>query len=309
MKAESSRTLGRFLRWASVIALYLGTSGALRSQPNISNSGGIQSKAAEAVKNIRMTEMTWPDVKSAIEQGYLSVVVAVGSTEQHGPHLPTMTDTRIGDEAAHRVAIKLGHTLQARTISVGCSKHHLAFPGTISLREETLRMIILDYIDSLISSGFNRIIFIPLHGGNFPTVQATVKEAQKAHQGIEIIGVTDITGLVGSLTEASAEFGITVNEAGSHAGESETSLMMALEGNLVIKDRLAPGYVGLTGEKELKTMREQGIHVLTKNGVIGDPRKASADKGEVYLDRLTEFLIKEIKKQTQLIPDKGKEEP
>jgi creatinine amidohydrolase len=159
-------------------------------------------------------------------------------------------------------------------------------------------MIILDYIDSLISSGFNRIIFIPMHGGNFPIVQEALKEAQIAHQGIEIIGVTDIAKLIACLNGASTEFGITANESGSHAGESETSLMMALEGNLVIKDRFAPGYIGLTGEKELKIMREQGMHALTKNGVLGDPRKASADKGEIYLNRLTEFLIQEIKKQS-----------
>jgi creatinine amidohydrolase len=299
MERESSHALRRLLCCVIVISFYLGTGGALRSQPDLSNSGGIQLKAAESVKSIRMDEMTWPDIKSAIEQGYVTVVVAVGSTEQHGPHLPTMTDTRIGDELAHRVAIKLGHTLQAKTISVGCSAHHLAFPGTISLRDETLRMMILDYIDSLMSSGFNRIIFIPIHGGNFPTVQVTVKEAQMAHQGIEIIGVTDVTKLVACLNAASAEFGVTLNESGSHAGESETSLMMALEGNLVVKDRFAPGYVGLTREKELKIMREKGMHILTKNGVIGDPRKASADKGEIYLNRLTEFLIKEIKKQAR----------
>jgi creatinine amidohydrolase len=298
MKMESSHNLRRCLCYAIVIFLYLCTAQTLRSQPNISNNEEMPSKAVDSVKSIRMAEMTWPDIKSAIEQGYTTVVVAVGSTEQHGPHLPTMTDTRIGDELAHRVAMKLGYTLQARTIPVGCSSHHLSFPGTISLRDETLRMIILDYIDSLIRGGFNRIVFLPLHGGNFPIVQATLKEAQIAHQGIEIIGVTDVTKLIDCLNAGSAEFGIKANESGLHAGESETSIMMALEKNLVIKDRFAPGYVGLTGEKVLKIMREQGMQALTKNGVLGDPRKASADKGEIYLDRLTEFLIQEIKKQS-----------
>jgi creatinine amidohydrolase len=287
-----------YLCYAIFISLYLCTTQTLRSQPNISNNEEMQSKAVDSVNSIRMAEMTWPDIKSAIEQGYTTVVVAVGSTEQHGPHLPTMTDTRIGDDLAHRVAMKLGHTLQASTITVGCSRPHLAFPGTISLRDETLRMIILDYIDSLIRSGFNRIVFLPMHGGNFPIVQETLKEAQIAHQGIEIIGVTDLTKLFDCFIAASAEFGIKANESGSHAGESETSIMMALEKNLVIKDRFAPGYISLTGEKEFKIMREQGMQALTKNGVLGDPRKASADKGEIYLNHLTEFLIQEIKKQS-----------
>ena len=298
MKRESSHTLGRYLCYAIVISLNICTTQTLRSQPNISNDEERQSKAVDSVKRIRMAEMTWPDIKSAIEQGYMTVVVAAGSTEQHGPHLPTMTDTRIGDELAHRVALKLGHTLQAITISVGCSRHHLAFPGTISLRDATLRMITLDYIDSLARGGFNRIIFLPLHGGNFPVIQQTLKEAQTAHQGIEIIGVTDVTKLFDCLNAASAEFGIKANESGAHAGESETSIMMALEKNLVINGRLAPGYIGLTGEKELKIVSEQGMSAITKNGVLGDPRKASADKGENYLNRLTEFLIQEIKKQS-----------
>jgi creatinine amidohydrolase len=258
----------------------------------------MQSKAVFSLNSIRMAEMTWPDIKSAIEQGYTSVIIAVGSTEQHGPHLPTMTDTRIGDELAHRVAIKLGYTLQAETIAVGCSSHHFGFPGTLSLKDETLKMIILDYIDSLVRSGFKKIVFIPMHGGNFPTVKETLKEAQIAHQGIEIIGLTDLTKLFDCLISGSAEFGIKADESGSHAGESETSIMMALEKNLVIKDRFAPGDVGLASEKELEIMREQGMQALTKNGVLGDPRKASADKGEIYLDRLTEFLIREIKKQS-----------
>ena len=297
MKRESSRTLGRYLCGAIVVFLFLGTRGALRSQPNISNDEEMQSKAAESVKSLRMEEMTWPDIKSALEQGYTTVVVAAGSTEQHGPHLPTMTDTRIGDELAHRVAVKLGHTLQARTISVGCSSHHFGFPGTISLRGETLRMIVLDYAESLVRSGFKRIVFIPMHGGNFPIIQQALKEAQAAHQGIEIIGFTDMTKLIECLNAGSAEFGIKANESGSHAGENETSIMMALEKNLVITDRFAPGNIGSTGEKELKIMREQGMLALSKNGVLGDPRRASADKGEVYLNRLTEMLIREIKKQ------------
>jgi creatinine amidohydrolase len=159
-------------------------------------------------------------------------------------------------------------------------------------------MIILDYIESLVRSDFKRIVFLPIHGGNFPIVQATLKEAQKAHQGIEIMGVTDQMKLLDCLNAASAEFGIKANESGAHAGESETSIMMALEENLVIKDRFAPGYVGLTREKELKIISEQGMPALTQNGILGDPRKASADKGEIYLNRLTEFLIQEIKKQS-----------
>lgn len=243
---------------------------------------------------IRMEEMNWPDVRAAISAGFTTVVVAVGSTEQHGPHLPTMTDTRIGDAMAHRVALKLGHALQARTIPVGVSDHHLAFGATISLKPETLKSIVRDYVDSLVRDGFRKIVFLPSHGGNFAPVAQAIAEAKKAYAGIDVTGYTDLFGLMGCLNRASAEFGISEEEAGAHAGESETSLMMALEPALVRQDRLAPGYLGPIGEKEFQTILAKGMPALTENGVVGDPTKASAEKGEVYLERLSSFLAKEV---------------
>lgn len=246
------------------------------------------------MKTIRMEEMNWPDVRAAIAAGFATAVVAVGSTEQHGPHLPTMTDTRIGDAMVHRVARKLGNALQARTIPVGVSDHHLAFGATVSLKPETLTMIVRDYADSLVRAGFRRIIFLPSHGGNFAAVAQAIEDAGKAHPDIEITGYTDLLGFSGCLNRASAEFGISEEESGAHAGESETSIMMALESELVARDRLAPGYLGPTGEREIRIIFEQGMPALTPNGVIGDPRQATAEKGEVYLETLADFLVAEI---------------
>src|SRR5512136_244604 len=155
-----------------------------------------------SVKTIRMEEMNWPDVRAAIVAGFTTAVVAVGSTEQHGPHLPTMTDTRIGDAVAHDVAHKLGNALQARTIPVGVSHHHLAFGATISLKPETLKSIVRDYVDSLVRDGFQRIIFLPSHGGNFTAVAEAIEDARAAHPGIEIAGYTDLMGLTRFLAAA-----------------------------------------------------------------------------------------------------------
>jgi creatinine amidohydrolase len=243
-----------------------------------------------------MEEMAWPEIKAAIERGFTTVVVGVGSTEQHGPHLPTMTDARIGDEVAHLVALKLGDALHARTIDVGLSDHHLAFAGTLSLKPETLKMILRDYVDSLVHHGFTRIVFLPSHGGNFVTVQKAIEEAREPHPGVEVTGYTDLFGLTGFLNAASAEHGITAEESGAHAGENETSMMMALEGDLVATDKFAPGYLGPTGEAELKIILEKGMPALTSNGVLGDPREASAEKGRIYLERLADFLVEQVGK-------------
>lgn len=241
-----------------------------------------------------MEEMAWPDIKAAIEQGFTTAVVGVGSTEQHGPHLPTMTDARIAEEVAQLVALKLGKALQVRTVDVGVSEHHLAFAGTLSLRPETLKMILRDYVDSLLRSGFTRIVILPLHGGNFGTVAQVIVESRAGHPNIETTGYTDLLGLTGFLNQVSAEHGITAEESGAHAGENETSMMMALEANLVVPERFAPGYLGPLGEHEVKVIFERGMPALTPNGVLGDPRKASAEKGRVYIERLADFLVEKL---------------
>ena len=256
---------------------------------------GTQAQVEEqAMKTIRMEQMTWPEIKRAIESGFTTVVVAVGSTEQHGPHLPTMTDARIGEELSERVARKLGHSLQARTIEVGFSEHHLAFAGTISLKPETLLLILRDYADSLARHGFTRIVFIPTHGGNFAMVKQAIEEARRVHPEIDVTGFTDMLGLIAILNRMSAEYGVSAEESGAHAGESETSMMMALEGGLVAADRFAPGYLGPFGEAEAKLMLEKGASAISANGILGDPRRASAEKGKAYLEGLADFLVSKI---------------
>lgn len=242
------------------------------------------------MQTIRMEEMTWPEIRAAVEGGFTTAVVGVGSTEQHGPHLPTMTDTRIGDELANRVARRLGHALQARTIPVGCSEHHLVFGGTVSLRRETLKAILRDYVDSLVRCGFTRIVLLPSHGGNFATVQEVIDESPTTHPGVVVTGYADLLGFGAFSEQTSARFGISAGASGGHAGENETSMMLALEPGLVRRDRFAAGYVGPLGAEQVRTIFEHGMTALTANGVLGDPAEADGDKGEAYLGLFAEFL-------------------
>jgi creatinine amidohydrolase len=251
----------------------------------------------EKMKTIRMEDMTWPVIKEALAKGYTTAVIGIGSTEQHGPHLPTKTDTLIGDAIAHGVAAKLGNALQAQTIRVGCSDHHLAFPGTISLRFSTLKAIIDDYVTSLEKHGFKTIILLPSHGGNFAPVRESIDELNKKHTGLKIIGYTDLQGFVNFFFKISAEFGINQEEAGAHAGETETSFILFLEENLVEKERFTPGYLGPLGEKEVKIVLEKGMPSLSEKGILGDPTKATSEKGCFYLEKTVDFLVREIKKQ------------
>ncbi|MHA2288462.1 MAG: creatininase family protein [Promethearchaeota archaeon] len=248
------------------------------------------------MKTLRMEEMNWVDIKKAINDGFKTVLIGVGSTEQHGPHLPTKTDALIADVMVNLIARNLGNALQARTIQVGCSDHHLPFSGTISLKKSTLKAIIHDYVESLHNHGFENIIFIPTHGGNFNPLLEAIEEIQEKYPAIKIFGFTDLMAFVKAGDKIAAEFDVTKEVAGAHAGEVETSQVLYLAENLVKKERFQPGYLGKLGEKEIEMLFKKGMPSLTEIGVIGDPTKASKKHGKIYIEKMVEFLTEEIKK-------------
>ncbi|MFO7889975.1 MAG: creatininase family protein [bacterium] len=246
---------------------------------------------------IHLKDMNWPDIQAAVKQGYTTVVFGIGSTEQHGPHLPLKTDAALADEMVFRVASRLGNTLIAPTIRVGCSEHHLAFAGSISLKSSTLEAVLKDYVHSLQKHGFKTIILIPTHGGNFSTVQKVVQILQKKYADRYIIGITDLFGFIEPAYKIAEEADLTREEAGAHAGESETSMMMVIHSHLVKKERFEPGYIGPTGQKEVELILEKGMTALTANGILGNPENANPERGEKYLQGIVDYFISEIKNQ------------
>jgi len=153
-----------------------------------------------------MSDMTRVDIQKALDTGFSTVVFAVGSNEQHGPHLPTSTDSLIGEVLANKVAMKLGKALQAPSINVGCSDQHMMFPGAISLRPETLKNLIRDYCVSLAKQGFKNIVILPSHGGNFKAVQEITDELNQNLEGSRVISYTDVTSLGKFLAEFSSRY-------------------------------------------------------------------------------------------------------
>jgi len=246
---------------------------------------------------VRMSEMSWVDIRKAMDRGYNTVVFAVGSNEQHGPHLPTGTDSLEGEALAKKVAGRLCSALQAPTINVGCSEHHMAFPGTISLKPETLKSLIRDYCVSLAKQGFKNIIILPSHGGNFNAVREVTDELNRSLEGTKVVSYTDLKGLLGFLAEFSSKYEITAGESGVHAGESETSMVLALRKDLVDMKNAEKGFVGSFDDKMMGLMWSQGINAISKNGVLGDPRKAEAGRGEEYLELWAEKMVDFVRAQ------------
>ena len=242
---------------------------------------------------LQLDRMTWAEVKEEIQKGRDTVVVPFGSTEQHGRHLPLGTDAVLGDEIGWGLADRLGAFL-APTVRFGCSEHHLAFSGTISIGEETFRGIVTDVVASLSGHGFRRIVLLPTHGGNFKPMAEAVTNIEHA-RGVRILAFTDLGGLVSAAAESSKAFGVNSAKSGAHSGEWETSLMLALRPEQVKMDRAAEGFVGELSEIMSKVF--DGIQNLDQNGVLGDPRPASIEAGKQYLEDIIEFLYRWVEKQ------------
>lgn len=245
------------------------------------------------MKALHLDRLSWPEVKAEIQNGRDTVIVPFGSTEQHGRHLPLGTDAVIGDEIGWGLAQRLGAFL-APTVRFGCSSHHLAFTGTISLGEDTFAGIVKDVVSSLTGRGFHRIILLPTHGGNFKPLAAAAADIDTEPE-TRVLAFTDLQGLVNAAIESSKAFGIGPAQSGAHSGEWETSLMLALRPDQVKMDSAAEGFVGELSEVMSKVF--DGIQNLDKNGVLGDPRPATSKAGKAYLEEITEFFYQWVQAQ------------
>ena len=242
-------------------------------------------------RSLDTTELTWPEVRDALEEGYDTIVIAAGSTEQHGPHLPEMTDTLIGTALVRMIVEQLPHALQGPTISIGCSEHHMSFPGSVTLSHETFIAVVRDVAHSFARHGFRTIVFIPSHGGNFGPLGEAVRGLTDALAQVRVLAFTDLVGFVIVFNETAAGFGISSAVAGAHAGEAETSIDLALRPDLVRMDEAAEGYIGPFDAAVSARIFSEGMPALTANGILGDARPATAAHGHAYLAAMAAHLV------------------
>jgi creatinine amidohydrolase len=242
---------------------------------------------------VLLEERTWREVEAALERGTRTAVVAVGSVEQHGPHLPLIMDTLAGDALARRVAERLGDALAAPTIRPGCSGHHMEFPGTITVDAETLMDTIRAYCESLDAHGFEHLVLVPTHGGNFAPVNTVAPEVARDVDA-NVIALADIDELMGLMNEGLREAGVDYREPVIHAGAAETAIVLAVAEGLVRTDELA---VGHEGEVSVSRLLSEGFRAITGTGVLGDPRKATPEAGEAILDRLAGAYVERVREE------------
>jgi len=247
------------------------------------------------MQKINLFEMTRPEVEEAIASGVDTVIITIGSTEQHGLHLPLGTDAIMGEALGQRVAHALGNTLLAPGMRIGCSEHHMDFAGSLTLSRETFIGVVGDICRSLARHGFRHIVLLPTHGGNFAPLAKAVEAIRPELSGVNLIAFTDLMAFMDEIFQTGKARKVTPEQAGAHAGEFETSIMLYLRPDLVAVDKAQPGYVG-DQLRIAPLVFEKGFRAVTANGVLGDPRNASAANGEAYMAAITDLLVGYINK-------------
>ena len=250
-------------------------------------------------RELMIERMTWPDIRTALDDGYTSVVIACGAVEQHGPHLPLFLDAEHGTALAKGIARRLGNALVAPTIRIGCSEEHLDFPGTISLQHSTFEAVCRDYCTSLARHGFRQIYLVPSHGGNFKPLAEMSERLQGAvGPEIRIEAFTDMLAVIKLWKQVVEEEGGRAEYVGGHADVAESSIMLALHPELVKQEAAAPGYVGTLTSSHFKRINEEGIEAISPNGILGNPAGMSESIGKKCIEAYVNTVVSYFRKKT-----------
>ena len=218
-----------------------------------------------------LADRPWPSVAEISTTRTL--LLPVGSTEQHGPHLPLDTDTRIAVAIAHGVAENMPErVIVAPPVTYGASGEHADFPGTLSIGVDALAAMLVEL--GRTADAFGEVVFVNGHGGNLASLRSATSTLQSEGRKVR-------------------SWSWRVPDGDAHAGRTETSLLLAIDAAVVHLEAAEPGRVEAVGDL-LDVLRRDGVRAVSPNGVLGDPSGASAEEGRALLvmqvDALCGFL-------------------
>lgn len=260
--------------WLSVIAI--ATAGALVLQPGFSASRNLPS--------LHLEELTWTEVHLALSNGYDTIIIPTGGTEQNGPHVILGKHNYVVRHAAGEIAQQLGGTLIAPVMAYvpegetgDAPTHHMRWPGTLSLPETVFAALLEHTARSLATHGFTRILFI---GDSLGNQNAQAKVAEKLNRewrddGIRVLHVSDYYSENGQIEALEAD-GFSLEDIGNHAGIRDTSEVMAILPSGVRQAPVAP---------------PDGAHP----GSDGAPENASSEIGQRMIALKVDAAVRQIK--------------
>ena len=231
--------------------------------------------------------LTSPEIE-ALPKDRAAVVLSVASVEQHGPHLPCITDSLVGQTLLGLALERLRPDVQVWVVPPLCygkSNEHRPFAGTLTLSAQTLAAVVRDVACSLARAGFRRLVLLNSHGGNPPVLDYIARDLHE-ETGMQLFSImVSRLGLPDPVTDPDEL------AWGMHAGDSETSWVLALAPELVHMDRTSDvgDYPRMpAGIRHLQVRGPVGYSWLTADlsaqGVIGNPRGATAEKGHAYVE-------------------------
>lgn len=227
---------------------------------------------------MKLHEMRWPELAQVDREDTL-ILASIGACEQHGPHLPTFTDTLTAEAIADGVEARLAdQVLMLPVMWLGASEHHLPFGATLTARVETHITLLIEMVGPLLEDGFRRLMFLNAHGGNTDTMRVALRRMQRNHPDALLTGA-------GFWELAQAELAEICDSPQSgpiHACEVETSIMLALRPDLV-GDIEGIDFDKPTAEDLRGLYISQDIAQSTEKGLVGYPSFATADKGRRFL--------------------------
>jgi creatinine amidohydrolase len=237
---------------------------------------------------MQLGERSWPQAEALRDK---IVVVPLGSFEQHGHHLPLLTDSMIGSEIARRAETELvDEALFLPMLWLGASHHHLAFCGTVSLSSDTYIRVLVDVLESLIGAGFRRIFLLNAHAGNVVPANAAMQQVQLKHTP----QMPDLWLVFASWFSLAApqiaENDGLLQSSISHACEWETSQILQVRPDLVQPSRPATRLNAASQffcgdySRPSRVDVARRIEQSSPTGAFGFPEEATADKGEALFE-------------------------
>ena len=248
-------------------------------------------------------ELAWPAIEAHLRDDDVALV-PIGATEQHGRHLPLLTDTAWAVAASEGAARRAG-ALAAPPLHLGWSPHHLGYPGSLTLRPETLTQVVLDVCESLVHHGFQRIVIVNGNRiANLPPLEIAASKLK--HRTGAAVVVADVGLIAKQEIDAICE---SAPGGQDHAGESETAFMLAWRPELVemakAETRIPPRRSAFFEAIEFEAaFQGNSVSVVRSvadrprgpedSGVSGDALAATAEKGERIIEAIVTNLVRLI---------------
>jgi creatinine amidohydrolase len=247
---------------------------------------------------MRLASLTWPEAREAIESNVL-VILPVGSTEAHGPHLPLDVDSHQVGHIAELVAERTG-ALVAPTLPYGYATTWMEFPGTMTFQADTYQQVLFELVSSLLEHGFRRVLILNGHRPNNTSVDVAARRAIDALARDSEATVTAVSYWEPGAARVHALRRSRLGGMG-HACEFETSVQLATRPELVKMDRLAnvsPPLIGwdLVGPSEpARTYSRWPAPSAEHPAIFGDPTVASAESGRAFLEVVVDSLVELVR--------------